>query len=229
MARPDGIVIAIDGSIGSGKSSTARAVAEKLGYLYIDTGAMYCALTLKALRNGADLNDEPSMAGLACRTRIELIKADIGPRVVLDGVDVSEEIRSPEVTRNVAPVADGKGVRRILVRQQRKLGKRGAVVMDGRDIGTVVFPDAELNLIFDADLEVRAKRRYLELSEQGVSLSLEEVRADILERDCRDATRDYGPETERADGVFLDTTHLTLGQQVQFVLDLALQKGARKR
>jgi len=214
-------VVAIDGPAGSGKSTTARLAARVLGYTYLDTGAMYRAVTLKALRAGVDVRDDEAIARLAGACQIELVDEDGRLRVFLDGEDVSEAIRAPEVSRNIGPVADNVRVREILVAQQRAMGARGAVVCEGRDIGTVVFPDAEVKIYLTASVEERARRRWRELRDKGVHLTLEEVRREIEKRDVEDTSRPVGALRRAADAIELDTTRLSVDQQVARVVEAA--------
>ena len=185
------IIIAIDGPAGSGKSTTARLVAQKLGYTYIDTGAMYRALTLKVIESNVDPNDEDSIVKLAENTRIDLIYENGNLKVILDNRDVSDKIRTPEVTSLVSVVSAHPKVRDIMVKKQRELGKDGGVVIDGRDIGTVVFPNADLKIFMTADVKERAKRRQKELKAQGFEIEIEKLIKEIEERDEFDSEREY--------------------------------------
>jgi len=222
MRRPRGLIIAIDGLVGSGKTATARLVARELGYRHLDTGAMYRAVTLAALHCGVPASDEEALASLLADLDIALE----GERVFLDGEDVSEAIRRPEVARAIGPFADAPLVRQALVAQQQRMGVEGGVVAEGRDTGTVVFPDAELKIEMVAALEERARRRHRELTAKGVRVSLEEVEAAIGKRDQEDAGRDYGADAAPEDAVELDTTHMTLQEQVDRIVALARQRGA---
>jgi CMP/dCMP kinase len=206
--RPRGLVIALDGPSGAGKSSAGRALAARLGYVYIDTGAMYRALALKALRQGIDLGSAPALSALLRDSQVELVPGDAG-RVRLDGEEVSAAIRSAEVSAGASQVSVHPEVRREMVARQRVLGEQGGVVMDGRDIGTKVFPDAELKFYVDADPVLRARRRHAELREGGATLSLEEVERDLRERDRADSTRIESPLIRAEDAVLVDTTSLT--------------------
>jgi cytidylate kinase len=206
--RPRGLVIALDGPSGAGKSSAGKALAVRLGYVYIDTGAMYRALALKALRHGLDLGAAGPLAALLRDSEIELLAGDAG-RVRLDGVDVSAAIRTPEVSAAASQVSVHPEIRREMVARQRVLGEQGGIVMDGRDIGTKVFPDAELKFYVDADPSMRASRRHAELTEAGARLSLEEVERDLRERDRADTSRVESPLTRAEDAVLVDTTALT--------------------
>jgi cytidylate kinase len=198
----------LDGPSGAGKSTAGRALAERLGYVYVDTGAMYRALALKALRARADLDGGPAMAAMLRGSRIELV-AGGGSQVRLDGVDVSTAIRAPDVTAAASRVSVHPEVRREMVQRQRALGERGGVVMDGRDIGTKVFPDADLKFYVDADPARRARRRHAELTEAGASVSLEAVERDLRERDHADSHRPDSPLARAADAVLIDTSELS--------------------
>ncbi len=215
------IAIVIDGPVASGKSTTARLVAERLGYRCIDSGAIYRALTLKALRQCVDIQDEAAMGRLVLSTEVDLTQKDRKLTVLLDGEDVSEQIRLPEVTNSVAPVSEMKSVREIIVQRQRELGKDKAIVMEGRDTGTVVFPDAELKIFLTADIRERAKRRHLELKSKGIHVAVNELEEDIRERDRRNVQRKYGPERRSEDAQLLDTTGLTVDEQVDRIVQMA--------
>ena len=206
--RPRGLVIALDGPSGAGKSSAGRALAARLGYVYVDTGAMYRALALKALREGIALSAGGPLAALFRASAIELVAGEAG-RVLLDGVDVSAAIRTPEVTSAASQASVHPEVRREMVARQRVLGELGGIVMDGRDIGTKVFPDAELKFYVDADPQSRARRRHAELTEAGAAISLEEVERDLRERDHADMNRVESPLIRAEDSVLVDTTLLT--------------------
>jgi len=199
----------------------ARLVAQRLGYLYIDTGAMYRAMALKVLQKDVDPKDKDAVAELADRTKIELKQQDGALHIYLDGVDVTEKLRLPEVTKAVTPVCQVSRVRQVLVEQQRRIGRNGGVVMEGRDIGTVVFPQAELKIFLNASLEERAKRRYLELKAQGVETPLEQLKEQIAQRDREDMNRAQAPLKKAEDAILIDTTRLTIDQQVDKIVNLA--------
>lgn len=209
-------LIAIDGPSGAGKSSAAKKIAEALSWDYLDTGAMYRATALALLRAGTGLKDEAALYRVLAAMRLE----QLGTRIFLNGEDVSEAIRSPEITRFVTPVsADGR-VRGVLVDQQRHIGRRGGFVVDGRDIGTVVFPDAALKIYLTASVEARAQRRFLEQQAKGIAMTLEEVAADIQRRDTADSTRAVAPLRRAEDAVELDSSGLTLDEVVAKIVEL---------
>ena len=225
-----GIAIALDGPAGSGKSTIARAVALKLNFIYIDTGAMYRAITLKALQNKIPLDNKLELTQLAQNTLIRLTYIEANGlsqlRVIMDGVDVSEAIRSLEVTSNVSVVSAVAGVREALVKLQRDMAREGGVVMDGRDIGTVVLPDAELKVFLTASVEERSKRRWLELKAKGVEVSLDELKEQIQKRDEFDSNREVDPLRQAEDAILIDTTPLSITEVTDRIVELALSKGA---
>lgn len=215
------IVIAIDGPSGAGKSTVARAVAERLDYLYVDSGAMYRAVALCALEQGLRPDDAGGVAACARPLNINLEKSPTGVRVRVDGRDVTDAIRQPVVSEGASLVATLPVVRELLVAQQQRIGAAGGIVMEGRDIGTVVFPAAELKIFLTASVEVRAARRYQQQGEQGIESSLEKTRREVEERDARDATRKVSPLVQASDAVYLDSTALTAGDVVDVVVRLA--------
>ncbi len=215
------LIIAIDGPAGSGKSTTAKLVAQKLGYLYIDTGAMYRAMALKTLQQGIDPKDKDVVAELVGRTKIELKQQEGALRVYLDGMDVTAKLRLPEVTKAVTPVCQVNRVRQVLVEQQQRIGLNGGVVMEGRDIGTVVFPQAALKVFLDASLEERTRRRYSELKSRAVEIPAEQLKEQIAQRDREDINRDQAPLKKAEDAILIDTTGLTIEQQVDKIVNLA--------
>ena len=214
---PKKIRIAIDGPAASGKSTTARLVAKKLGYLHIDTGAMYRAITLAVIEERIDFRNETAAAEQAARCAIFLEQSENGNKVLLNGRDVTSAIRTPEVTNNVSVVSSYEGVRRVLVRRQRELASGGGVVLEGRDIGTVVLPDAELKIFMIADVAERARRRKKELAASGIDADESVLRKEIEERDRKDSTRIVSPLQKARDAVELDTSHLTIEQQVDAI------------
>jgi cytidylate kinase len=210
------MIIAIDGPAGAGKSTVAKLLAKKLGVLYLDTGAMYRALSLKVLKEKIPLQDTPRIIAASHSARIELVTSPEGYlEVFLDGRDVSREIRSSEVTAIVSDVAKIKEVREVLLGLQRDLGSRHSLVLDGRDIGTVVFPDAEKKFFLDADFKERVNRRHKELKEAGQPVTWEEVACDLKNRDRIDSSREVAPLKKAEDAVYLDTTRLSIEQVVE--------------
>lgn len=211
-------IVAIDGPAGSGKSTVSKLVASKLGLLYIDTGAMYRALTLKAVRTGVDLEDAGALTALAKTTRVDLKDGAGDIRVLLDGEDVSGLIRTPELTNNVKFIARVPGVRHEMVVAQREIGRRSDAILEGRDIGTVVFPDARYKFYLDADVEERSKRRYKELAASNRKVSLEDIRTDVVKRDESDMKRDVGALRIAEDAIVIDTTDLSIDGVVEKIL-----------
>jgi cytidylate kinase len=212
------LTVAIDGPAASGKSTTARLVARRLGYLHIDSGAMYRAVTLKVLRMGVDPSDAEGVGAIAASTHVELVPGEPYARVLLDGEDVSESIRQQEVTAAVSAVSLVGPVRQALVHEQRAMGRHGGVVMDGRDIGTVVFPDADLKIFMVAGITERALRRQRELRAAGSEVALETLARDIEERDRKDEARALSPLRRADDAVLVDTSVLSIDEQVAFVV-----------
>jgi cytidylate kinase len=218
------LIIAIDGPAGSGKSTTARLLAKRLGYTYLDTGAFYRALTLKVLE--ADVSPEDGTGVLRVA---ETIKIDLQPqqdknRVLLDGRDVTKAIRAPEVTNAIAPIAENPKVRAIMVEKQRAIGRQGGVVMEGRDIGTVVFPNADLKIFMQASLDERTRRRQEELAAEGILRKYEALRQEIEQRDLKDANRKIAPLRRAPDAIVLDNTNMTIEQQLEFILQALREK-----
>lgn len=193
-------------------------MAANLGYVYVDTGAMYRAITLRVLNSGIDPRDEDRVVQEANACRINLKTENGSPRVFLDGVDVTEPIRSEEVTNNVSLISSYPGVREIMVERQREIGARRGCVLDGRDIGTVVFPDADLKFFMVADIMERAKRRHAELSAKGEDVLLSQVAQELKERDLKDSTRATSPLKKAPDAIEIDTTNMTIEEQVAKVL-----------
>lgn len=205
MNKEKNLVITMDGTCGSGKSTIANRLAERLGFIYLDTGAMYRAVTWKALRSGIDLNDPEGLIALAGKTAILLQRGEEGTRVFVDGQEVTEVIRTPEITNAVKFLADIPEVRERLVEEQRRIAASRSVVAEGRDTGTVVFPRADYKFFVDAPLEVRTGRRYREFQDKGLEISREEVRADLELRDHADRSRPVGALRRAPDGIVIDT------------------------
>ncbi len=220
LPRLKGKIIAIDGPAGSGKSTTARMLAARLGYIYLDTGAMYRALTHFALKKNISPSDGPTLAALAEKVPIEFETHENINRVSINGKDVTNEIRTPEVTRHVSEVSAHKGVRKAMVAKQREMGKKGSIVAEGRDTTTVVFPDADVKIFLSASVRERASRRLLDLTKMGISTTLEEQEADIVRRDEHDSNRQHSP-MKKAPGAFtVDTTDMTVEGQVDYIISL---------
>jgi cytidylate kinase len=213
------MIIAIDGPAGAGKSTVAKILAERLGFLYIDTGAMYRALTLRVLEENIDIKNTMRIILTAKNTNIDLKHTqDASFKIFLDGRDVTKGIRQPRITKYVSDIAKIKGVREVMLGLQRKLGSENNAVLDGRDIGTVVFPDAEKKFYIDADFKERVKRRYEELKGLGQDVSLNDVEADLRNRDTIDSTREFAPLKKADDAIYIDTTRMTIEEVVEKTL-----------
>ena len=211
-------VVTIDGPAGAGKSTTARAVAARLGILYVDTGALYLAFALKVLERGIAADDLEQLEVCARQTALDLAGSPDRPHVWLDGVDVSDRIRTPEVSELSSRLAALPLVRQWLIGIQRDLRDRGPLVAEGRDLGTVVFPDAEVKIFLDANLETRAARRFDEHQRRGLEVRKDEVAEEVARRDARDRSRDQSPLTAAADAMVIDTTTMDLDGQIEAVL-----------
>jgi cytidylate kinase len=222
LARPS--IIAIDGPAASGKSTVGGLLAARLGYIYFDTGVMYRAVTWVVLERGVAIEDEAGVTALAERLAIDVVRptADDGRQytVLADGQDVTWEIRRPEVDRGVSPVSAYPGVRSALTKQQRRIGSKGEIVMVGRDIGTVVLPDADLKIYLDARAEERARRRYREMLSRGESADYDSVLASVRRRDLIDSGRALAPLRAADDAVVIDTTSLKIDQVIERVFAL---------
>jgi cytidylate kinase len=221
------LIIAIDGPVGSGKSTVARQLGALMGYVYVDTGAMYRALALKAIRRGAALEDAAALEELTRGTRIDLRAQDGTQQVFLDGEDVTAAIRSPECSQASSKVAVVAGVRKVLVAEQRRAGEQGGVVMEGRDIGSVVFPDADLKIFLTASPEVRAERRWREHQQKGDAATLERTLEEIHERDRRDRERATSPLVRAKDAVVVDSTAMDAEEVARLVMMLAKEQPAK--
>lgn len=212
-------IVAIDGPVGAGKSTVAMGVARALSFRYIDTGAMYRSVAWLARKHGIDLRDERAVATLAASASIEFAPGNGRPRVAVNGMDVTEAIRTPEVSDAASVVSAYPTVRNAMVSLQRQMGAAGGVVVEGRDIGTVVFPDAEVKVFLDASPQERARRRYQELISKGVAVDYESLKQTEQERDRRDSTRAHSPLRRAPDAVIIDTT----GRSVEDVVDQILR------
>ena len=219
------LIIAIDGPVGSGKSSVARRAAELLGYTYLDSGAMYRAVAWKALRDGVPLDSPERLAALAGATRIDLERGEGGLRVRVDGEDATERIRSGAISLAASRIAVMAGVRTVLVGEQRRAGAAGGVVMEGRDIGTVVFPDAGLKIFLEASVEVRARRRHQEHLDKGEGGELAQVLEEVRERDRRDRERAVSPLVRAKDAVLIDNTAMDVEETARLIVLLARERG----
>lgn len=211
-------VIAIDGPAGAGKSSVAKRLAQKLRFSYLDTGAMYRALTYKALKSNIDLAQEEQLVALAKMTEIDVIDEDGQVRVMLDGKDISQNIRTQEVTDNTFYAARAPKVREVMVERQREIGKARNIVVEGRDIGTVVFPQTPYKFYIDADLEIRARRRAGDFNASGESFTIEELSRAMEERDQKDLTRAVGPLRKAPDAVTIDSSDMSVEEVVDTIV-----------
>ncbi|MBC8744859.1 (d)CMP kinase [Lactobacillus sp. Marseille-P7033] len=210
-----GLQVAIDGPASAGKSTVAKLVAKKFNYVYCDTGAMYRAVTLEVLNQGIDPNDEKAIAGIARQVKIDFEPGESEQRVFLNGEEVTHAIRLPKVAENVSAIAAVPEVRAEMTRQQRQIAEKGGIVMDGRDIGTTVLPNAPVKIFMVASAYERARRRYVENKAKGIdTTSLEDLQKAIELRDKKDSTRKVSPLTQAADAVRLDTTNLTIDEVV---------------
>lgn len=213
-------IIAVDGPAGSGKSTVARLLARRLKFFYIDTGAMYRAFTLKAIRNDIDLEDKDALFKLAQETELDIINDDaLNIKVMLDNEDVTSLIRTPELTNKVAYIARVPEIREIMKLNQQKIGTRGKCVFEGRDIGTVVFPNAKYKFYIDANFSERVNRRHKELIEKGKELSFEDVAKDLKSRDDKDINRKVGPLKQAEDATYVDTTDISIEKVVDKLIE----------
>ena len=216
------LIIAIDGPAGAGKSTVARTVARRLDYLFINTGAMYRAVAWKALRQGVSLDDTERIGRLAEESLIELAGNVDSMRVLIDGRDITNEIATPQISQAASVVSAIPTVRRALVARQQQMGRAGGVVIEGRDIGTQVFPNAEVKIYLDASSDARAQRRFDEDSARGVAVaSFDRMKSEIEERDHRDKTRADSPLTQAEDAVYIDSSAMTIDEVVERILGIA--------
>ena len=219
MTNKKGIIIAIDGPAGAGKSTTAKLLAEKLNYKYIDTGAMYRAVTLYAIRNSIEANEVDKLVELVKNMNFRF--ENNGSALFVNSEDVSEAIRDPEVSNKVSEFSKVGKVRELLVKKQREIGAEGGIVMEGRDITTAVFPDAELKIFLTADLDIRAYRRLIELKNKGLKINIDEVKGNLATRDKIDSSREVNPLMITEDSIIIDTTQLTIDDQVEVIYNKA--------
>ncbi len=214
------INVAIDGPAGAGKSTVARAAAKEMGYIYVDTGALYRAVGVNALRKGVDTKDKPAVAATLSEISVDLIFENGEQKVLLNGENVSTEIRTPPASMAASDVSAVPEVRAFLFDLQRDIAKRNSCIMDGRDIGTVVLPDAQVKIFLTASPEERATRRYKELIEKGTDVKYEDVLAELIERDYNDSHREIAPLKPAEDGVILDTTGLSLEESIASIVKI---------
>ncbi len=224
MGQMDRLIIAIDGPSGSGKSTLARLLSERLGYLYLDTGAMYRAAALGARKAGIDIDDNQALAKFCSELDICFMVEEGAVKTLLKGEDVSEEIREPEMGMLASAISARPPVREKMVELQRRMGERGGVVLEGRDIGTVVFPRADLKFYLDASLAERAQRRGKELSEKGKKVELKEVMEEIKERDHKDRSRDLAPLKKADEAIVIDSTDKGIQEVLEEMLGYLIQK-----
>jgi len=224
-----GIIVAIDGPAGSGKSTSAKMVAKKLGYLYIDTGAMYRAITFLAIKNNI-LHDEKKIIELAKSSKIELEFVNDETRVIFNGKDITNSIRTVEVNNHVSDISKIKQLRVVLVQKQREMGKeKNGVVMEGRDITTVVFPDADVKIFLTASINQRAERRAKEFSANGLEVPYDNIKENLERRDHIDSSRDASPLTIAPDAMIIDTSEITIEEQVNLILNEVKKAASKKR
>lgn len=218
------VAVAIDGPAGAGKSSVARAAAKKLGYIYVDTGALYRAVGLKFLKSGADTALDCDISAVLKSTVVEIKFINGEQRVLLDGCDVSDDIRTPEASKMASAISAKPEVRAFLLEMQRKAAADSNVIMDGRDIGTVVLTDADVKIYLTASPEVRAERRFKELAEKGTSVSYETVLADIISRDSADMNREIAPLKKAEDAVLADTSDCGFDESVELIVKIIKER-----
>ena len=218
------LTVAIDGPVGSGKSTVAKLVAAELGYMHIDTGAMYRAVALLAHRRNISYSDAPALGRIAKSAKMSFLRVGADQHIFVDGEDVEAEIRTPEMSQASSVVSALPEVRAALVEKQREMGRSGGVVMEGRDIGTVVLPWAEVKVFLTASPEERARRRTIQLREQGVKADYRQVLAELNARDERDSNRDLAPLKPAPDSVVVDSTHMSLGEVVDKIVELVRSK-----
>jgi len=216
--RAGGAIIAIDGPSGAGKSTITRLLAERLGYIHIDTGAMFRAVALAVNRSGLDIADEGTLTGFCEGLNISFRHSAQGQTVLLNGEDVSDAIRTPEISLLTSTVSSVKCVRENLLKRQREMGMDGGVVLEGRDIGTVVFPDAEVKFFLTASVEERGRRRYLEMKEKGKAVTMEDTIAQVAKRDKQDEQREHAPLKKASDAIEIDSSRLSIEEVLEMML-----------
>ena len=218
------LTIAIDGPSGAGKSTVARFLAKRLGYVYIDTGAMYRSVALRVKEKGISPEDELALNQLASSLHITFVTEGEQTRVCCDGEDITSAIRSPEISRLASSISKQQGVREALVQMQREMGKEGGVILEGRDIGTVVFPDADVKFYLDAKSDERVRRRYHEMVEKGVKVDFKETQEELIQRDHNDMHRIHSPLKKANDAVFIDSTHRSVEEVVEEMVRMVKAK-----
>ncbi len=218
------MIIAIDGPSGAGKSTVGKALAERLGYLYIDTGAMYRAIALKMKRRAIGPEDEKALSQLVTSIHLSFLQDGRENRLFCNGEDITHAIRTPEISRFASEISKNPIVREALVRMQREMGQKGGVVLEGRDIGTVVFPEADVKFYLDAVPEERAKRRFKELVEKGLRVDFEETLREVIERDQNDMSRRHSPLKRAEDAVLIDSTSRSVDEVVGEMVRLVQEK-----
>ena len=222
-------IIAIDGPSGAGKSTIARLLADRMGYLYLDTGAMFRAVALMVKRKGIPIDDENTIEEACRKLEISFARSDDGQyRVFSNGEDVSDAIRTPEISMLTSTISAKKTVREILLHMQRKIGSSGRVVLEGRDIGTAVFPDADVKFFLSASAEERGKRRFLELNARGEDTTLEKTISEVVLRDEQDERREHAPLRKAEDAVVIDTTALSINEVLSIMEGIVLEKSAKE-
>ena len=219
-----GINVALDGPSGAGKSTIAKAVAKKLEYVYVDTGAMYRSIAYYVISKGADLSDPEQIKPLLGEISIKLCYTEAGQRVMLNDEDVSDKIRTPEISMGASKVSAIPEVREFLLELQKNIAKENNIIMDGRDIGTTILPNAEVKIYLTASADTRAKRRALEYEQKGESFDLDQIRKDIIERDERDMNREISPLKQADDAVLVDSSEMGIDQVVDAILDVYNKK-----
>ncbi len=228
MNREKGIVIAVDGPSGAGKSTISRALSKRLGYLEIDTGAMYRAMSWLARESNLDLDNPEAVEQFAKKAKVELQLDNGVTRVIADGQDVTQKIRTPEISMLTSKISALSPVRQAMMTLQRQMGAKGGVVLDGRDIGTVVFPDAELKFFLSASAEERGRRRFLELQSKGLNTSLEATIENVVKRDRQDSERELAPLRQAEDAIAIDSTGLSIDEVIAQMEKFYYQKTTKK-